>query len=107
MNLKARFCLNWEFIGFDVCCLTGFRIHKLSNQDYCDLLSFIPKYGLYIYVILHCKSNLKVKIEVLMSQKIISILIYDSFVGSELLIPGLFFIFADADKCILVLKRRF
>lgn len=42
-----------------------------------------------------------------MSQKIISILIYDSFVGSELLIRGLFFIFADADKCILVLKRRF
>lgn len=61
----------------------------------------------YIYVILHCKSNLKVKIEVLMSQKIISILIYDSFVGSELLMRGLFFIFADADKCILVLKRRF
>lgn len=23
---------NWEFIGFDVCCLTSLKIHKLLNQ---------------------------------------------------------------------------
>lgn len=41
---KTRLCVKWEFIGADVCCLTDVGIHKLSSQDYCDLLSFIPKY---------------------------------------------------------------